>query len=104
MAGQAAVEIDPEIAEILREGAAADLPDATTLPTAAARAQLTAASLAWNVDPPDLPVVAALSAPRSGRRHSACACTGPAPMAACRWWFISTAAAGPSARSIPTTA
>jgi acetyl esterase len=63
MAGHAPVEIDPEIAEILREAAAADLPDPTALPIAAARAQLTAASLAWNVDPPDLPAVAELSAP-----------------------------------------
>ena len=46
--------------------AAADLPDATTLPIAAARAQLTAASLAWNVDLPELPAVADLSVPGQG--------------------------------------
>jgi acetyl esterase len=59
----AAIEIDPEIAAILRESAAAGLSDATTLPIAAARAQLTAASLAWNVDLPELPGVADLSVP-----------------------------------------
>jgi acetyl esterase len=63
MADHAAVEIDPEIAAILRESAAVDLPDPITLPIAAARAQLTAASLAWNVERPELPVVADLSAP-----------------------------------------
>jgi acetyl esterase len=63
MAGHADVEIDPEIAAILRESEAVDLPDPTTLPIAAARAQLTEASLAWNVELPELPVVADLSAP-----------------------------------------
>jgi acetyl esterase len=58
-----AVYLDPEIAAILRESAAAELPDATTLPIAAARAQLTEASLAWNVDLPELPAVADLSVP-----------------------------------------
>lgn len=58
MRDDATVEVDPEIAAILRESAAAGLPDATTLPIAAARAQLTAASLAWNVDLPELPAVA----------------------------------------------
>jgi acetyl esterase len=58
-----AIDIDPEIAAILRESAASGLPDATTLPIAAARAQLTAASLAWNVDLPELPAVADLSFP-----------------------------------------
>lgn len=66
MAGQADVEIDPEIAAILRDSAAADLPDPTTLPIAAARAQLTEASLAWNVERPELPVVADLSTPGPG--------------------------------------
>jgi acetyl esterase len=63
MSDDSTIEVDPEIAAILREGAAADLPDATTLPIAAARAQLTAASLAWNADLPDLPAVADLSVP-----------------------------------------
>jgi acetyl esterase len=63
MGEYAVTEVDPEIAAILREGAAADLPDPTTLPIAAARAQLTAASLAWNVDLPALPVVVDLSVP-----------------------------------------
>jgi acetyl esterase len=66
MSGYTDVEIDPEIAAILRESATADLTDPTTLPIAAARAQLTAASLAWNVEPPDLPVVADLSIPGPG--------------------------------------
>ena len=57
------LEVDPEIAAILREGAAAGLPDATALPIAAARAQLTEASLAWNVELPELPAVADLSVP-----------------------------------------
>jgi acetyl esterase len=56
-----AIYVDPEIAAILGESAAADLPDATTLPIAAARAQLTEASLAWNVDLPELPAVADLA-------------------------------------------
>jgi acetyl esterase len=63
MSDDAIIEIDPEIAAILRESAAADLPDATTLPIAAARAQLTEASLAWNVDLPELPAVADLRVP-----------------------------------------
>jgi acetyl esterase len=63
MSEHAMVEVDPEIAAILSEAAAAGLPDATTLPIAAARAQLTAASLAWNVDLPELPAVADLSVP-----------------------------------------
>jgi acetyl esterase len=63
MPGRAEVELDPEIAAILDEAAGADLPDPTTLPIASARAQLTAASLAWNVTPPPLAVVADLSAP-----------------------------------------
>jgi acetyl esterase len=45
------------------EGAALDLPDPIALPIADARAQLTAASLAWNVDLPALPVVGDLSVP-----------------------------------------
>ena len=57
------VELDPEIAAILRAAAGLDLPDPTALPIAAARAQLTAASLAWNVDLPALPVVRDLSVP-----------------------------------------
>ena len=63
MSDHARVEVDPEIAAILQESAAAGLPDATTLPIAAARAQLTEASLAWNVDLPALPAVADLSVP-----------------------------------------
>lgn len=63
MSDHASIEIDPEIAAILREAAAVDLPDPATLPIAAARAQLTEASLAWNVDLPELPVVADLSIP-----------------------------------------
>jgi acetyl esterase len=57
------IELDPEIAAILREAAGLDLPDPTALPIADARAQLTAASLAWNVDLPALPVVRELSVP-----------------------------------------
>jgi acetyl esterase len=63
MSDDAIIELDTEIAAILRESAAAGLPDATTLPIAAARAQLTEASLAWNIDPPPLPAVADLSVP-----------------------------------------
>jgi acetyl esterase len=63
MSDDASIDIDPEIAAILRESAAAGLPDPTTLPIAAARAQLTAASLAWNIDLPELPAVADLSVP-----------------------------------------
>jgi hypothetical protein len=58
MSDDATIEVDPEIAAILRESAAAGLPDVTALPIAAARAQLTEASLAWNVDLPELPAVA----------------------------------------------
>ena len=58
-----AIYLDPEIAAILRESAEAGLPDVTTLPIAAARAQLTEASLAWNVDLPELPLVADLIVP-----------------------------------------
>jgi acetyl esterase len=61
MSDDASVDIDPEIAAILRESAAAGVPDATTLPIAAARAQLTEASLAWNLELPELPAVADLS-------------------------------------------
>jgi acetyl esterase len=63
MRDDSTIEVDPEIAAILRESAAAELPDATTLPIAAARAQLTEASLAWNIDLPELPAVADLSVP-----------------------------------------
>jgi acetyl esterase len=63
MDGHAEVEVDPEVAAILREADAVDLPDPANLPIAAARAQLTEASLAWNVDLPDLPVVTDLSIP-----------------------------------------
>src|SRR5690606_39034700 len=66
MNDEAGMWLDPEIAAILREGPADDLPDPTTLPIAAARAQLTRASLAWNVDLPELPVVRDLSAPGPG--------------------------------------
>jgi acetyl esterase len=61
MSDDALIEVDPEIEAILRESAAAGLSDVTTLPLAAARAQLTAASLAWNLDPPELAAVADLS-------------------------------------------
>ena len=57
------IELHPEIGAILREADAIDLPDPTTLPIAAARAQLTAASLAWNIDLPELSVVRDLSVP-----------------------------------------
>jgi acetyl esterase len=63
MNDDAIVEVDSEIAAIPREAAAAGLPDAATLPIAAAREQLTAASLAWNFDLPELPAVADLSIP-----------------------------------------
>jgi acetyl esterase len=63
MSDDATIEVDPEIAAILRDAAAAGLPDPTTLPIAAARAQLTEASLAWNVELPPLPVVADFSVP-----------------------------------------
>lgn len=66
MSDEAGIEIDPEIAAILREAAAVDLPDPTTLPIAAARAQLTEASLAWNVELPELPVVRDLNIPGPG--------------------------------------
>jgi len=66
MAEGPVAEIDPEIALILAEAAAAGLPDPTTLPIAAARAQLTAASLAWNVDLPALPRVEEVDAPGPG--------------------------------------
>jgi acetyl esterase len=66
MSDHASIKVDPEIAVILRETAAAGLPDPTTLPIAAARAQLTAASLAWNVDLPALPAVTDLTVPGPG--------------------------------------
>ena len=66
MSDETSIELDPEIAAILREDAAVDLPDPTTLPIAAARAQLTAASLAWNVELPELPVIRDLSVPGPG--------------------------------------
>jgi acetyl esterase len=66
MSDHAIVEVDPEIAAILSEAAAAGLPDTTALPIGAARAQLAEASLAWNVELPDLPAVADLSVPGQG--------------------------------------
>lgn len=49
------VYIDPQIAEILRETAALDLPDRSTLPIAVARAQMAEANQVWNQP---LPVLA----------------------------------------------
>lgn len=66
MGDDSSIELDPEIAAILRETAVVDLPDPTTLPIAAARAQLTTASLAWNVDLPALPLIRDLSIPGPG--------------------------------------
>jgi acetyl esterase len=57
------VELDPEIAAILREAAGLDLPDPTALSIAAARSQLATSSLAWNVELPALPVVRDRSVP-----------------------------------------
>jgi acetyl esterase len=85
MSDDAIVEVDPEIAAILRESAAAGLPDATTLPIASARAQLTAASLAWNVELPHLPAVADLTVPGPGGtirlRHFRPRAGAPLPLA-----------------------
>ena len=57
MSNDSSIDLDPEIAAILREAAALNPSDPTTLPIAAARAQLTAASLAWNVELPALPAL-----------------------------------------------
>ncbi len=101
MSDDSSIELDPEIAAILREAAALDLPDPTTLPIAAARAQLTAASLAWNVELPALPAVRDLNVPGPDGAMRL-RLYRPRAAAACRRWSICTAAAGRSARSTPT--
>jgi acetyl esterase len=57
------IYIDPQIAEILREMAEADLPALSSLPIEAARAQVAQGNLVWNRDPPELPSVTDLTMP-----------------------------------------
>jgi acetyl esterase len=54
MTEDAEAYLDPQIALVLREMAAQELPDRTTLPIAEARAQMAAANQAWNHPLPPL--------------------------------------------------